>query len=168
MAVQTVVQDYPGPYLGHRFLVVIDTHSKWIEVIPINSTTITATLEKLRVMFAQFGIPEVVVSDNDTNFVSKEFDDLMQRNGIKHVTSAPAHPSSNGLVETLSRPQKRVIDGSITDRLSRFLFAYRNTPHATTGSTPAELIMGRRLQSTLDLAKPDLENRVATKQDQQK
>ena len=164
--------DYAGPYLGHRFLVVIDAHSKWIEVIPMNSTTTTATVEKLRIMFAQFGIPEVVVSDNGTNFVSKEFEEFMRRNGIKHVTSAPAHPSSNGLAENAVKTCKngisRLKDGSITDKLSRFLFAYRNTPHATTGSTPAELMMGRRLRSTLDLAKPDLENRVAIKQDQQK
>ena len=164
--------DYAGPYLGHRFLVVIDAHSKWIEMVPMNSTTTTATVEKLRVMFAQFGIPEVVVSDNGTNFVSKEFEQFMQRNGIKHVTSAPAHPSSNGLAEravkTFKNGLSRLKDGSITDRLSRFLFTYRNTPQATTGSTPAELMMGRRLRSTLDLAKPDLENRVVTKQDQQK
>ena len=142
--------DYAGPYLGHRFLVVIDAHSKWIEVIPMNSTTTTATLEKLRVMlFAQFGIPEVVFSDNGTNSVSKEFEDFMQRNGIKHVTSAPAHHSSNGLAEntvkTFKNGLSRLKDGSITDRLSRFLFAYRNTPHATTGSTPAKLMMGMRL-----------------------
>ena len=131
----------------------------------------TATVEKLRVMFAQFGIPKVVVSDNGTNFVSKEFEEFMQRNGIKHVTSAPAHPSSNGLVENAVKTFKngisRLKDGSITDKLSRYLFAHRNTPHATTGSTPAELMMGRRLRSTLDLAKPDLENKVASKQDQQ-
>ena len=91
--------DFAGPYLGHRFLVVIDAHSKWMEVIPMNSTITTVTVEKLRVMFAQFGIPEVVVSDNGTNFVSKEFEEFMQRNGVKHITSAPAHPSSNGLAE---------------------------------------------------------------------
>ena len=105
-------------------------------------------------------------------FVSKEFEQFMQRNGIKHVTSAPAHPSSSGLAEhavkTFKNGLSRLKDGSITDRLSRFLFTYRNTPQATTRSTPAELMMGRRLRSTLDLAKPDLENRVVTKQDQQK
>ena len=42
--------DYAGPYLGHRFLV------KWIEVIPMNSTTMTAMAEKLRVIFAQCGL----------------------------------------------------------------------------------------------------------------
>ena len=164
--------DYAGPYLGHRFLVVVDAHSKWIEVIPMSSTTTTATVEKLRVMFAQFGIPEVLVSDNGTNFVSKEFEEFMQRNGIKHVTSAPGHPSSNGLAEravkTFKNGLSRLKDGSITDKLSRFLFAYRNIPQATTGSTPAELMMGRRLRSPLDLVKPDLEKRVSTKQDQQK
>ena len=123
-------------------------------------------------MFAQFGIPEVVVLDNGTNFVSKEFEQFMQHNGVKHVTSAPVHPSSNGLVEHAVKTFKNVLsrlkDGSITDRLSQSLFAYRNTPHATTKSTPVELMMGRRLRSTLDLAKPDLENRVVTKQDRQK
>ena len=96
----------------------------------------------------------------------------MQRNGIKHVTSAPGHPSSNGLAEravkTFKNGLSRLKDGSITDKLSRFLFAYRNIPQATTGSTPAELMMGRRLRSPLDLVKPDLEKRVSTKQDQQK
>ena len=164
--------DYAGPYLGHRFLVVVDAHSKWIEVIPMSSTTTTATVEKLRIMFAQFGIPEVLVSDNGTNFVSKESEEFMQRNGIKHITSAPGHPSSNGLAEraikTFKNGLSRLKDGSITDKLSRFLFAYRNIPQATTGSTPAELMMGRRLRSPLDLVKPDLEKRVSTKQDQQK
>ena len=42
----------------------------------MNSTRTTVTVEKLRVMFAQFGIPEVVVSDNGTNFVSKEFEEF--------------------------------------------------------------------------------------------
>ena len=164
--------DYAGPYLGHRFLVVIDAHSKWIEVIPMNSTTTIATVEKLRVLFAQFGIPDVLVSDNGTNFVSKEFEEFTRRNGIKHVTSAPAHPASNGLAERAVKTFKEGLstlkEGTITDRLSRFLFVYRNTPQATTGVTPAELMMGRRLRSALDLVKPDLEDRVVTKQNQQK
>ena len=66
----------------------------------MNSTTTTSTAEKLRVLLVQFGIPEVLVSDNGTNLVSKEFEEFTQHNGgIKHVTSAPAHPASNGLAE---------------------------------------------------------------------
>ena len=115
----------------------------------MNSTTTIATVEKLRVLFAQFGIPDVLVSDNGTNFVSKEFEEFTRRNGIKHVTSAPAHPASNGLAEravkTFKEGLSRLKEGTITDRLSQFLFVYRNTPQATTGVTPAEVMMGRRL-----------------------
>ena len=55
--------DYAGPFLGHCFLVVIDAYSKWLEVCPITSTT-TATVEWLHVLFAQFGLPEMLVTDN--------------------------------------------------------------------------------------------------------
>ena len=57
--------DYAGPYLGHRFLVVVYAHSKWLEVIPMASTTTTATVEKLRVLFAQFGIPDMLFGDSN-------------------------------------------------------------------------------------------------------
>ncbi len=46
--------DYAGPFLGHRFLVVIDAYSKWLEVCPMTATTSTATVERLWVLFAQF------------------------------------------------------------------------------------------------------------------
>lgn len=164
--------DYAGPYLGHRFLVVIDAYSKWLEVFPMSSTTTAATVEKLRVLFAQFGLPEVMVSDNGPNLVSSEFKEFLHRNGVKQVTSAPAHPASNGLAEravkTFKEGLSKMKSGTIGDRLSRFLFTYRNTPHSTTGVSPAELLLGRRLRSPLDLLKPDLAGRVAEKQVLQK
>ena len=51
--------------------------------------------------------------------------------------------------------------------LSRFLFHYRTTPHSTTGSTPAELLMGRKLCNHLDMMNPDLSSRVQEKQHKQ-
>ncbi len=53
-------------------------------------------------------------------------------------------------------------------KLARFLFNYRITPHATTGETPAKLLMGRQLRSHLTLINPNLENRVSSAQDRQK
>ena len=53
--------------------------------------------------------------------------------------------------------------GTLSDKIARFLFAYRNTPHSTTGTTPAELLMGHKLRSPLDLLKPDLHIRVEEK-----
>ena len=58
--------------------------------------------------------------------------------------------------------------GTLSDKIARFLFAYRNTPHSTTGTTPAELLMGHKLRSPLDLLKPDLHIRVEEKQKKQK
>uniref|UniRef100_H3AQV6 ribonuclease H n=1 Tax=Latimeria chalumnae TaxID=7897 RepID=H3AQV6_LATCH len=87
--------DYAGPFLGKMFLVIIDAHSKWMNVYPMN----TSTLEKLRISFSTYGLPEMVVFDNRTPFVSAEFGNFMNWNGIIHVTSAPYHPSVNGLAE---------------------------------------------------------------------
>ena len=164
--------DFAGPFLGHNFLVVIDAHSKWIEVLPMSITTSSAVIEELRVLFAQFGIPQVIVSDNGSSFVSEEFKLFLKRNGIKQLTSSPYHPASNGLAEravkTFKSGLKKMKDGSVSDKLSRFLFAYRNTPQTTTGVSPAELLLGHRLRSRLDLLKPDLQASVLDKQQQQK
>ena len=59
-------------------------------------------------------------------------------------------------------------EGTISDKISRFLFSYRNIPHSTTGTSPAELMFGRRLRSQLDLLKPSTEARVEESQQRQK
>ena len=81
------------------FLILIDGHSKWPEVIEMSTTTSENTIEVLRQLFARYGPPEQLVSDNSTQFVSGEFATFMQANGIKHILCTPSHPSSNGLVE---------------------------------------------------------------------
>ena len=47
--------DYAGPFLGQMWLVIIDTHSKWLEVFPMSSTTSNTTAQCLREVFARFG-----------------------------------------------------------------------------------------------------------------
>ena len=46
------------------------------------------------------------------------------------------------------------------EKLAKFLFNYRITPHASTGIALTELLMRRRLRSRLDLLKPDLSTNV--------
>ena len=112
------------------------------------------------------------MSDNGTGFTSCEFQEFLKRNGIRHITTAPYHPASNGLaeraVQTLKEGLKKSTDGDIETRLARFLFHYRTTPHTTTGVTPAELLMGRKLRSHLDLLQPDLSSRILARQAAQK
>ena len=78
---------------------VVDAHSKWIEAVPAPSTSSVATITVLRNLFATHGIPGLIFSDNGTSFTSDEFKKFVRRNGIRHRTSAPYHPATNGLAE---------------------------------------------------------------------
>ena len=93
--------DYAGPFLGKWFLIVIDAHSKWIEVAIVTSATSTNTIEKLRAIFAIHGLPEVIASDNGTVFTSAEFQKFVKSNDIKHIRTAPYHPPSNSQAERM-------------------------------------------------------------------
>jgi transposase InsO family protein len=72
------------------FLVVIDSHSKWIEVKHMTSTTTQRTLDELQLIFAVYGLPEEIASDNGPQFTATEFVEFMTKNGIKH-TLVPPH-----------------------------------------------------------------------------
>ena len=163
--------DCAGPVRGKMILVIVDCHSKWMEAM--NSATSQATIDKLRLVFATHGLPEVLVSDNGTSFTSEEFAAFVHGNGIKHLTSAPYHPAANGLaeraVQTLKNALKKDPGGvSLETQIARFLFRYRITPHSTTGVSPAEMLMGRRPRSRLDLLHPDIGERVQKRQLEQK
>ena len=164
--------DYAGPYKGEMFLVVVDAYSKWLEVHRMRSITSTATIEKLREMFATHGLPATLVSDNGSNFTSAEFQEFMKNNGIKHIKVSPYHPASNGLAERAVRIFKegyeKMEEGSVQTKLSRFLLSYRTTPHSTTEVPPAELLMKRKLHTQLNRLIPSIANRVRDKQSQQK
>ena len=154
------------------FLILIDAHSKWLEVCPVNSATSIATIDKLRLIFCTHGLPEVIVTDNGTCFTSSEFETFLAHNGIVHVKTSPYHAASNGLAERAVQIFKRsltnVTGGSLENRISKFLFRYRITPHSTTGVSPAELLMGRKIRSHLDLLHPGVKARVFGKQESQK
>ncbi|PIK55838.1 hypothetical protein BSL78_07267 [Apostichopus japonicus] len=163
--------DYAGPFMGHMFLIIVDAHSKWIEIHVMNSSTIVKLLLQTCVKRLQFGIPRMIVSDNESCFTREVFAYFCKQNGIKHVTSAPYHPSSNGsaerAVQTFKQGVKKLTRGSLEDRVARFLFKYRITPHSVTGVSPSELLMGRKLRSRFDLVHPDIQNRVLLKQQAQ-
>ena len=133
--------DYAGPFLSEMFLLIVDAHSKWMDIYLVKSATSQDTIEKLQQSFSVFGLPKMLVSDKGTCFISAEVETFMKQNGIDHVRSAPFHPSSNGLavrtVQTFKERMKKVKGDTLQSRLSRLLFSYRITPHATTGLSPA-------------------------------
>ena len=121
--------DYAGPSMGKMFLLIINAHSKWMDIHCVNSATFSVTMDKMRSTFASHALPEIVVSYNKYNFMSSEFKSFLQKKkGIKHITSAPYHPSTNGLVERAAQTFKQGIkkkgDGSVDTKLASKLPDY--------------------------------------------
>lgn len=150
------------------YLVIIDAFSKWLECLHMhNGTTTIALITKLKGVFAIFGIPEVLVSDNDVKINSIEFKAFCASNGIKYMTSPIYHPPSNGQAENSVRTCKKMLKcimkensqpHQMHEQLLGYLFNYRNTVHCATGETPAKLMFGRQLRTRLDLILPSKEN----------
>lgn len=162
--------DYAGPLEGRMLLVVVDAHSKWIEVGVSQTSTSATTIGHLRRMFATHGLPKALASDNGPAFTSNEFADFLAANGIRHIRTAPYHPSSNGQAERAVQVVKQGLarqSGSLEERLAKFLLSYRVTPHTTTGAPPCQLLMGRALQTRLDRLYPAVEDKVHMRQEQQ-
>jgi hypothetical protein len=165
--------DFAGPFMGKMWLIVVDAHSEWPEVIPMQSTTSEKTVSALRSIFAIHGLPEQLVSDNGPQFTSIEFREFCRINGINHVLVAPYHPSSNGKAERFVQTFKAAMNksqrgGSDWEKcLANFLLTYRITPHATTGLAPSELLMKRQLRTRLDIMRPDVGKTVEQAQKRQ-
>ena len=100
----------------------------------------------IRIVFATYELPRKLITDNGPTFTSSEFRQFMEGNRIKHSTTSPYHPSSNGLTERVIQVIKQAVrsgkGGNVQEILSKFLFMYHITPHTTTGVPPSELLMG--------------------------
>lgn len=89
-----------------HYLLIVDVYSKWLEVLPINQTSAEKTAQLLQNLFASYGLPKVLVSDNGPPFTSAEFEQFLKNNGVRHILSPPYHPASNGAVESCANIQE--------------------------------------------------------------
>jgi hypothetical protein len=157
--------DFAGPFLDKMFLIVIDAHSKWLDVFPLTTATSETTIRALRRLFSQFGLPEHIVTDNGSQFTSAQFKDFLVKNNIRHTCSAPGHPATNGLAERyvgyFKHQMKKMSDISATveEKLARFLLSYRTTPHPSTNKAPCVVLMKRQLRTRLSAVQPNLQLR---------
>ncbi|XP_065224345.1 uncharacterized protein K02A2.6-like [Planococcus citri] len=147
-----------GTLDGTNLLILVDAYSKWVEVYPMQSITTEKVIECFVECFSRFGNPTVLISDNAPQFVSSEMSTYLRSIGVKHVTSPPFHPQSNGQVEryvqTVKNGLKCDTNGTLTQRLARFLQSYRRAPNSTTNKSPFELMFSRSMNTTLDLLLP--------------
>ena len=159
--------DHFGPYRSQMFL-LIDSHSKWVEVSPVSSSSSAVTISKLRTLFATHGLPCTIVSDNGTAFTSAKFQEFCRKHGIHYTTFPAYHPASNRLAECgvgiIKEALSKQGSGDIQCKLDRILFRYWNMPHTTTGQSPAVLLLGRRPRGHLDQLPPTLAGRVEGQQ----
>lgn len=162
---QRVHMDYAGPVNDWYYLVVVDAYSKWPEIYTTKSTTSSSTIAILQTIFARFGNPELLVSDNATQFNSNQFNRFCAENNINRLFSPAWHPQSNGqaerFVDTLKRGLKKLEgQGNPQETLQMFLKGYRSTPNVNVpdAKSPAEAMIGRPLRIELDSLKPKQED----------
>ena len=75
---QRLHADFCGPIEGKMFLLVLDAHSKWLEAVPMTTTTSAQTIAAMKNIFASHGLPVSLVTDNRPQFTSEEFETYMR------------------------------------------------------------------------------------------
>ena len=88
--------DYSGPTDNKYYLIVVDAHSKWVEIIPTTGTTAKETISGLRHVFSRLWLPASIVSDNGPCFISEEFGELTRFCGLRYIKSEVYKPATSG------------------------------------------------------------------------
>ena len=119
---------------------VTDYFSNYIEVENLNKTTSGDVTKALKSMFARYGVPDIVISDNGPQFASEEFTKFSKQWNFDHITSSPRYPQSNGKAENAVKTVKRLFKKCRESRKSEFL----DTPSEGMTTSPAQRFLGRR------------------------
>ena len=89
---------------------MVDSFSKWFEVVIMNGSTSTSFIDECRNIFSRYGIPNQVVTDNDKQLTSDDFGRFCKSNGINHILPATYDQSSNGQAERFVQTIKRGLE----------------------------------------------------------
>ena len=157
----TISIDHGGPYPdGHYNLILIDKRTRYPVVENVPSTDFQTNKERLKHIFATYGTPKRIESDNGPPFNSKDFNEFAKQEGFQHHRVTALHPRANGEVETLNKVEQ-IASLQGKSRLERrnaiqdMLIAYRSTPHPATGVAPYDALKGAPVRTKLDYIEPE-------------
>ena len=146
-------------YAGQTYLLVTDFYSKYFEIELLRQNTARCVINNLKKIFARFGVPDEVVSDNGSQYsntrnlfsTTHEFKQFAEEWGFRHTTSSPEYPQSNGAAERAVQTAKRIFKKAAADKKDPFegLLKYRNTPFEDIGVSPVQLLMSRRTRTMI-------------------
>ena len=144
---------------NEHFLVTTDYWSGFWELDKLQDMNSTTIILHLRRLFARYGIPVKLITDNGPQFVSYEFKDFARYWKFLHSTSSPYYPASNGKAESGVKTAKRLIKKALVDRKDPWMaiLAYRNTVTEGMTTTPMERMMGRKARTQLPMKPSTLE-----------
>ena len=91
------------------YMVVVDAYRKFPEVVKMANTTPATNINALRDIFSRHVLPEILVSNNASQFTAREFETFCANNGILVRTSAAYKPSTNGQAERVMQILKSAI-----------------------------------------------------------
>ena len=151
MAVNLIGPITPESDKGHRYvLTLVDYATRYPEAVPLKNIDIETVAEALLDLYSRVGIPEEVLSNLGTQFVSNGMQEVSRLLSIRRLTTAPYHPICNGLTEKLNGTLKKMLRRLCIEQpkqryrfVNPLLFAYREVAQARTGFSLFELLYGR-------------------------
>ena len=129
----------------HYILTMVNYTTRYSEAVPLKNIETETVAEALLVMCSRLEIPKEVLSDPNTQFVSKCMAEVSRLLSIKRLTTTPYHPICNGLVERFNGTLKKMLRRLSNEQpcqwhrfVNSLLFAYREAPQKATGFSPFE------------------------------
>lgn len=154
--------DIVGPmkttYHGNAYIITAtDAFSKWVFAKPSQRVRTDETIEFIEnEIFVIHGKPKRIITDQGTQFTSKEFQEFITKAGIEHRMTTSYHPQTNGIDERVNGTVIKILryytkENQIDwdDHLKWTLYLYNNTVHNSTGYSPYQVLFSRDSRSPL-------------------
>ena len=149
----------PASERGHRYIFTYVDHAlRYPEAICLKSITTEAVAEAMVEIFSRIGVPEEILSDMGTQFMSDVMKEVSRLLSIKQITTTPYHPMCNGLCERFNGTLKTMLKRLCAEQpkqwdryVNPLLFAYREVPQESTGFAPFELMYGRTIRGPMHI-----------------